>query len=145
MSRLRIHREDGALGLLTAILEGTEDLGGAACRGLGPLFDPDRRAGELGFATERGRARAVEEMCRTCPVRARCWAWAREQKGDRLAGPTAATVSATLALRATRADRERRQDLEEISPSPVDPHPPPARPGRPGARRLPRPSRHRRR
>ena len=89
---------DGPVALAAAILAGSADLRGAACRGRGRWFDPDVDHTALGYPTREARRAAVEELCVGCPVRARCWQWSTSISPNRVAGPTAATSHVASAL-----------------------------------------------
>ncbi len=138
--------KDGAVDLLAAILFGSADLHGAACTGLGRLFDPDVTAAAVGFATDKARHDAIAQTCRGCPVRGQCWAWATRLHPDRVSGPTAGTVSVAGVMNGRGPRRPRRAATAQSIPE--DPETALARPGPPrrrGARSRVRPSIHRHR
>ena len=96
-------RHDGPVALAAAILRDSADLRGAACAAHARLFDTDVPAGDLGYADESTRWRAVQRVCVGCPVRAACWAWATRLPGNRKpSGPTAASAASPFGNRGGR-------------------------------------------
>lgn len=151
---LALRGKQGPVDLVAAILTGSADLRGAACAGMGRLFDPDVAHAELGYPDQIARESAVEATCVGCPVRAQCWAWASRLPSLRVTGPTAASSSVGLVMRARKPGRPRteapyrpRKSVTE-PPTPEDPEPEIPRPGparRRGARRRVKPSINRKR
>lgn len=150
MPRARAVRREGVVELLELVLIGSADLRGAACRGRGPLFDPDVGHRALGYDSDEERETAVAATCISCPARGACWAWASGLNSQRVAGPTAASVSVASSMRSRPSGRPRRraalQAPTELTPASEDPEPTLARPRptrRRGARHRVRPSIHR--
>lgn len=146
--------DEGALGLLVEILRDSENLHGAKCVEYRDEFDPDKLATEIGYASESERWDMCQVVCRACPARGACWAWASRQHESRVSGPTAASQINPFNLRKRgrpRAEAPYRPRMPATpTPSPEDPEPDPSRPRpsqRRGARSRVRPSinrRHRR-
>lgn len=146
---LALRGKQGPVDLVAALLTGSADLRGAACAGMGRLFDPDVAHAELGYPDQIARERAISATCVGCPVRAECWAWASRLPSLRVTGPTAASSSVGLVMRARKPGRPRaeapyrpRRPAAEL-PAPEIPRPGPAR--RRGARSRITPSINRRR
>lgn len=116
---------DGSLGLALAIVEGSANLRGARCTEFPADFDPDRRAEDLGFATEGQRWQHCQVVCRACPARGECWAWATELPAQaRPRGPLADTAASPF--RPGRVARDRAEDGlddgdDEDGPDDLDP------------------------
>lgn len=54
-----------------------ENLHGARCVGHAELFDVGQNARDLGYASESERWDMCQLICRACPARGACWAWAK--------------------------------------------------------------------
>ena len=143
----------GALGLLVEILRDSENLRGAKCVDYRDEFDPDVPAADLGYADEAERWDMCNTVCRACPVRGECWAWASGLTVHRAPlGPTAATQINPFRMGRPRRSRPALAALlapTEPEPMPEVPEgqePEISRPGptqRRGARSRVRPSIHR--
>lgn len=107
-------RHDGPVALAAEILRGSADLRGAKCVEYRDEFDPDLHARDIGYDDEADRWAIVQLVCRACPARGACWAWASELSGHRRpAGPLATTTVNPFPI--TRAQRKRHQHAETTS------------------------------
>lgn len=101
------YTRDGVVGLLDAILRDAPDLRGARCTTFPREFDPDVLAEDLGYEDEGERWQMVQTICRACPVRGGCWAWASSLAGNRVDGPLATATTNPFRLRRARAAARR--------------------------------------
>jgi hypothetical protein len=105
------------IGLVCHIVRGSADLHGAACVGRARLFDPGVRSADLGYLDDAARWDEIQRICRTCPVRGKCWAWANALPSGRVAGPTAASVVNPLQME-TGAGSHRLSGRVRATPTP---------------------------
>ena len=77
MKRPAARREAGEIALIAEILRELPNLAGATCVGSAELFDAKGRDEE--HESVRYRHTAAAELCRVCPARAACTAWAATQ------------------------------------------------------------------
>lgn len=80
----------GVIGLIAEIVRSTTDLAGAACQGRSDLFDAEHQTPTV--------YEAATELCRTCPVRAKCWEWSSRAK---VSGIVASTTNRPHTYRPT--------------------------------------------